>query len=154
MKQIQSFFKGLTSLAFFCVLMSCGGQENTSPESQVRAVLIQMEDAIEQRDSSGIFIHVSDNYQDHKGNNKAALTKFARGYLLANQNIGLITSVKSLSVLDDSTVAIEATILMGGRSNNTLSSLSADTQQISAVFQREDDDWKLSSMSWDNQRQY
>jgi len=147
----------LTLLLFSALLIACGQSNELSPEDQVKAVLSQMEQLIEERNTSDLFEHVSDHYQDHKGNDKTALRRFAQIFMIKNQSISMVTSIKSLDLIDPSTAAIEAVVVMAGRANNSdnlLAQLSADKQPVSAVFQNEDGEWRLTSMSWQYQSQY
>lgn len=145
----QSVIILLLSLIF----IACSDDNGLTPEQQVKAVVKQMETSLEDRNLSQLFEHVSDNYNDHKGNDKKALRRFAQIYTLRNQSIALLTTITSLEVIDQNTVAIEANVLMGAKresDGNLLNQLSADAESISAVFQQEGSDWRLLSMSWRN----
>ncbi len=136
---------------------ACSNNAEPSPEAEVKAVIDNIEVAIESRSKSKIFKHVSDEYQDYKDNDKQALQRFATIYMLRNQHIELITNISSVELIDESTVAVEASVLMAGKSNNggtLLNQLSADNQRVSAVFKNEDGDWLLNSMSWEQQAKY
>lgn len=136
----------------FALLTACSDNTALTPQEQVQAVMAQMESSLEERNVSKVFDHVSENYKDHQGNDKAALRKIAQIYTLRNKDIGLVSKLNSISVINDNTVAIEASVLLGARSDNggnLLSQFSADTQQVSAVFSLEDNAWLLSSMSWE-----
>ncbi len=152
----QNQLKIITVCLFITLFNACSGDAGT-PEEQVKSVMQQMEAAIEARDGSELFKHISDNYRDHKGNDRDALRRFAQLYLLRQQNIGMVTKVQSLQTVDDKMVAVEAIVVMGSASENTttiLPQLRADSQNVSAVFQLENDVWRLTSMSWDHQGTY
>lgn len=142
-----------TKYAFWLLLalslLACSNNDDLSPEENVKIVINNIESAIEGRTASGVFEHVSDSFIDHRGNNRKALMRIARVYFLRHQNISLISTIQDIQLIDDTTVTVEAAVLMGGTgSSGRLSELRADSQQVSAVFQLEKDNWKLVSISW------
>lgn len=143
-------------LLLMLILAGCGS-DSLTPEQQVKKVMQQMEAEIESRNTSALFEHVSQNYQDHKGNDRDALRRFVQIYMLRDQSVTLLTTVQSVDVIDDTTVAVEATVVMGAKQNAgnaLLPQLSADKRSLSAVFQQEPDAWRLISLSWDYQGAY
>ncbi len=133
-------------------LSACGEDDDSSPEEQVSTIVTEIEQAIERRSTSDIFDHVSDQYSDHRGQDQEALRKLARVFLLRHQNINLITNIQKLEVLDDTTVTIEASVLMGGTGpTGSVVGARADSQNVSAVFQLEGNDYRLVSLSWDGE---
>lgn len=136
---------------------ACSNQGQLTPEQQVEKVIDAMESAIENRNNSQFMEHVSDEYSDHKTNTKKSIRKIATVYLLQNKNINLIIQLDSVDLINQTTAAVEATILMTGtntRSNSRLPFLKFDNQQVSGVFRLKGNDWLLSSLSWETQGRY
>lgn len=145
--------KAFSALVIIFIIAGCSNSDSLTPEDQVKTLMASMEKSLEERNLSDVFEHVSENYKDHRGNDKKALRKIAQIYVLRNKSIALASNLNSVAQVDEHTVAVEASILMGARADrdgNLLSQLSADSQQISAVFYLEDQQWKLVSMSWEN----
>lgn len=143
-------------LIILVFMAACSGSKD-SPEAQVKAVMESMEGAIEARNNSALFEHISQRYKDHKGNDRDALRKFAQFYMLRNKNIEMFTRIQSLEQLDAATFAVEASVIMGAQADSRgagLGQLRADSHDISAVFELQDDEWKLVSVSWPEQRAY
>lgn len=150
-KFVKTHIVNALTVALMIAVTACSNSTPLTPEEQVTALMAEMEIALEERNLSAMFEHVSDNYEDHRGNDKKALRKIAQAYTLRNKGISIVSSLNSINALDDSTVAVEASILLGARANNggnLLPQLSADSQRVSAVFGLEEDAWKLISMSW------
>lgn len=153
----KTISKVIITAACTFLLWSCSEQPATSPEQQVKQIISNIESALEQRNLSDVFSHVSDEYRDHKGNDKKALRKIAQLYFLRHQNIELITTIQNIepvfnSAGDVTTVGVEANVVMASKSSqgsNVLTQLRADTQTVSAAFSLQDEEWKLSSISWE-----
>ena len=136
---------------------ACSYQEQLSPEQQVERAIDAMESAIESRNNSQFMEHISEGYSDHKANTKKSIRKIATVYLLQNKNINLIIQLDSVDLLNQTTAAVEATILMTGtkaNSNSRLPFLKLDNQQVSGVFRLTGNDWLLSSLTWETQGRY
>lgn len=126
----------------------------TSPEDKIMAVIDSMEQAIEERKNSNLMVHVYNDYNDHAGHTKSSLRKIATAYMLRSQNINLVINVQSIELIDIETAAVEATVLMAGTENNpggSLPFLKFDNQRISGVFHLFDNEWLLTSLSWETQ---
>lgn len=142
--------------AAFCALLlnACSSSELESPEKQVRAVLVAIEEASEQRSLSGMMQHVSDGYIDHRGNTNKDIKRLLQIHLLRNQNISVFTRISSLEINSDvlpQTASVELSAAMAARGVDlSLESnrLKANTHRFSLVFTLEDDTWRISSASW------
>ena len=76
------------------LLASCGAK--SSDESQVRALIGQVEAAAEARDASDVLEHVADDYSDSSGLDKRELQNFLRGYFLSHPRLELLVNIESL----------------------------------------------------------
>ena len=146
------------TLTFFALLsLSACTSSPTSPEQQVNAVIDKMELAIEERRNSRLMIHIHDDYSDHAGHTKPSLRKMATAYMLKSQNIKLVVNIQSLELIDNNTVAVEALVLMAGTESNldgNLPFLKFDNQRVSGVFNQFDNQWLLTSLSWESQTRH
>ncbi len=152
--QVKNVAKYAVCVFLIVGLSSCTEDAPETPEEHVRAVISAIEAGIEDRDTSDIFDHVSQNYQDHRGKDRDDLRKLAQVYLFANQNIELIVHINSIEQINSQSIAVEATVTMVGtaaRTNSRLTGLRMDNQRVSGAFVLEQTEWKLSSVSWERQ---
>ena len=121
-------------IAVVC-LASCGAR--TSDEELVREVIATMEAAAEARDASDVLEHVAVNYEDAQGFDRAQLTNFLRGYLLAHPKIELLVDIESLEFPADGLARAEISV-------TSLALGDADHAQFNVEFRRQGSDWQLS----------
>jgi len=72
-------------LATFLIAGSAGCADSDSPEAQVRATIASIEEAAEARDVGGVLEHVSAQFRDGYGQGPSELSRYLRGYFIANQ---------------------------------------------------------------------
>jgi hypothetical protein len=129
------------------LLTACSDQ--ASPEQQVRAVIDSMELAAEARDVGDLMEHLSDNYRDAQGQNREQAALYARGFLLANQSVHLLTRIESLEfpAADEARVALQ--VGMAGRGGEAgPGGFSAELHDFDLVLVREGGEWKVSYADW------
>lgn len=140
----------IISLCLLVILSACSSDQTASPEQRLRAVLEQIEEAVEDRSVSRAMQHVSEDYADHQGLTKEDLARILQVHYIRNQSISLFTSVHSLE-LDAEIASLEMSVAMAGHGGEpTLlpNGLRADAVSISAVFQDGSAGWQLISMAW------
>jgi len=153
-KRTQHLFA--LNLLVLLLLSACTASPE-SPEEKINAVIDKMEKAIEERKNSNLMAHIYDEYSDHAGHTKSSLRKMATAYMLRSQNINLVINVQSVELIDNDTAAVEATVLMAGTENNPASNLpflKFDNQRVSGVFNQFDEEWLLTSLSWESQTRH
>lgn len=89
-------FSSNASLIFAATMLLAACGAKTSDEEQVRALIDAVETAAEARDASDVLEHVSDDYRDSNGFDKATLQNFLRGYFLAHPKLELLVTIDSL----------------------------------------------------------
>jgi hypothetical protein len=120
-----------------------------SPEQQVRAVIESMEAAVEARDVGALVEHLSPNYRDGQGQDRAEASRYARGYFVANQSVHLLTRIESLKFPSPDEARVKLQVGMAGRSGEPgAASLSANLYDFDLALIREGDEWKLSYADW------
>ena len=132
------------SLAALLVLSACSDPE--SPDTQVRRVIDALEQAAEARDVGGLMQHVSESYRDADGRDAKELSRYVRGYFIANQSIHLLTRVNSLEFPTDDEARAHVTVAMVGREAAEANAwnLAFETRDFDVTFRREGDDWKVT----------
>jgi hypothetical protein len=126
--------KFLAGLIAAITLFACANQ--TSDESQVRAVIESIEAAAEARDASDVLAHVADDYADSNGFDKTELRNFLLGYFLAHPKLELVVSVESLDFPVDGLAQAVVTA-------TTVELANPDLQQFKLEFRRADGQWRL-----------
>jgi hypothetical protein len=130
-----------------------GCSDDGSPEQQVRAVIESMELAAEARDVGDLMEHISANYRDAQGQDRAEASRYARGFLLANQSVHLLTRIESLEFPSADEARVKLQVGMAGRggvqeSAGGSAGLSADLYNFDVALVREDGEWKVSYADW------
>lgn len=129
-------------------LVACGASD--TPEAQVRKVIEQMERAVEARDVSDLMAHISAQYRDDLGQGAEEASRYARGYLIANQSIHLLTRVESIEFPSAEEARAVVTVGMVGREAEAGGAwnLAADLYEFDSALVREGDDWKITYAKW------
>jgi len=132
------------SLAALLALSACSDPE--SPDTQVRRVIDALEQAAEARDVGGLMQHVSESYRDADGRDAKELSRYVRGYFIANQSIHLLTRVNRLEFPTDDEARAHVTVAMVGREAAEANAwnLAFETRDFDVTFRREGDDWKVT----------
>ena len=140
-------FRSPISWVALALLAACS--DPASPEQQVRAVIESMEAAVEARDVGALMEHISPNYRDGQGQDRAEASRYARGYFIANQSVHLLTRVESLKFPSPDEARVKLQVGMAGRSGEPgAASLSANLYDFDLALIREGDEWKLSYADW------
>jgi outer membrane biogenesis lipoprotein LolB len=130
------------------LLTACS--DPASPEQQVRAVIDSMETAAESRDVGDLMEHISANYRDARGQDRAEASRYARGYFIANQSVHLLTRIESLEFPSPDEARVKLQVGMAGRGGAPgSSSVSTDLYDFNLALIRERDEWKVSYADWD-----
>ena len=140
-------FRSPISWVVLALLAACS--DPGSPEQQVRAVIESMEAAAEARDVGDLMQHVSANYRDAQGQDRAEASRYARGYFVANQSVHLLTRIESLKFPSPDEARVKLQVGMAGRSGEPgAASLNANLYDFDLALIREGDEWKLSYADW------
>jgi hypothetical protein len=125
-------------------LAGCGSAD--PPEVQVRAVIDAAEKAAEARDVSAVMELVSSEYRDTEGRQTTELSRYLRGYFIANQSIHLLTRIDSLEFPATGVAEIALTVAMVGREAEAEAAwdLAADVHQLKLTLMQEGNDWRVT----------
>jgi hypothetical protein len=140
-------FRSPISWVALALLTACS--DPASPEQQVRAVVDSMEAAVEARDVGDLMEHVSSNYRDGQGQDRAEASRYARGYFVANQSVQLLTRIERLEFPAPDEARVKLQVGMAGRGGEPgATTLNADLYDFDLTLIREGDEWKLSYADW------
>lgn len=125
-------------------LAGCGTPD--SPETRVRAVIAAAEQAAEARDVPGVMELVSPDYADADGRQAAELSRYLRGYFIANQSLHLLTRIDSLDFPARDVAEVAVTVAMVGREAEAESAwdLAADVHSFRLTLMEKDGDWRVT----------
>lgn len=125
-------------------LAGCGTPD--SPETRVRAVIAAAEQAAEARDVSAVMELVSPAYADADGRQAVELSRYLRGYFIANQSLHLLTRIDSLEFPARDVAEVAVTIAMVGREAEAESAwhVAADVHSFRLTLMEEDGDWRVT----------
>lgn len=125
-------------------LAGCGSAD--PPEVQVRAVIDAAEVAAEARDVSALMDLVSPDYKDTDGRQAEELSRYLRGYFIANQSIHLLTRVESIEFPATGVAEVALTVGMVGREAEGQSAwdLAADIYRIDLTLMDDEGDWRVT----------
>jgi hypothetical protein len=124
--------------------------EESSPEDEVRAVVVAAEEAAEARDASALFELIAPDYQDARGNAAEEIRRHVRGYLVTHQSIRLLTRVDGIEILASDLARLRATVGMLGREAGAESSwdLAGDVYEFDVTLAREGGEWLVTRAEW------
>jgi hypothetical protein len=125
-------------------LAGCGAPD--TPEVQVRAVVAAAEQAAEARDVSAVMQLVSPDYADADGRQAAELSRYLRGYFIANQSIHLLTRIDSLEFPATDVAEVGLTVAMVGRDAEAESAwdLAADVHTLRLTLMHQAGEWRVT----------
>ena len=150
MNPSQTFLRSALFVLAALLLAACSSEPDVSPEQQVRDTLEAIEIAVEARSLSGIMEHVSDDYQDHRGQTKKDVARLMQLQIIRNQNITIFTRIKSIDI-HDGIAGVELSSAMASRAIDLSiesNRLKADTAKFSLVLTKEGNQWQVQSGSW------
>lgn len=127
------------------------GQDNSSPEQRIRNDLAAMEQAAEEKDLGALRGAILDSYSDNEGYDKKSVTQLIRLNFLRQQNIHLLTRIKSIELLDTANATVIVYVAMAGRpleDPGTLIGMSADLYRFEAGLAEQSGKWKVARAQW------
>jgi hypothetical protein len=141
-KPFQLLAVGLLCLWF----AGCGGPSE-GPEAALRAWVSQGQERAEEKDRRGLVGMISPGYVDARGNSRDDINDLFRIYFLRTHTVALITRIDELNVYGDDAGEVVLTVGMAGTNDGTFG-FSADAYKFEMEFEREGDDWLLTSARW------
>ncbi len=149
-KKLQANLFVTIALLITTLLSGCSNGDELSDEDRVRRTLNELETAAESRSLSGMADHISESYKDYEGNDYKRIKQFLQLELIKNQSINIFSDIRELEVIGDS-ATIELSLAMAGRGvdlSSQESRLRANTYRFSVLMKREENEWKIRSVSW------
>ena len=136
----------LCSGLLYACLAACGGPAE-GPEQAIRAWVNHGHEAAEAKDRRALVDMISPAYADGRGNSRDDIENLFRLYFLRQHTVALIPRIEDLDIYDDSAARLVLAVGMAGRNDNVLG-FSADAYRFEMEFERDDDEWLLTSARW------
>lgn len=130
-----------------CVLLAACGGPDEGPEAALRAWVAQGQALAEEKDRRGLVDMISPAYVDARGNERDDISDLFRIYFLRMNKVALITNIEELTVYGDDAGEVVLTVGMAGTSAGSFG-LSADAYRFEMEFERDGDEWLLTSARW------
>lgn len=127
-------------------LAGCGGPSE-GPEAALRAWVAQGQELAEDKNRRGLVNLISPDYVDARGNSRDDISDLFRIYFLRTQTVALITKIDELNVFGDDAGEVVLTVGMAGTNEGTFG-FSADAYKFEMEFERDGNDWLLTSARW------
>lgn len=124
----------------------CGGPSE-GPEAALRAWVSQGQELAEEKNRRGLVEMISPDYVDARGNSRDDISDLFRIYFLRTHTVALITRIDELNVFGDDAGEVVLTVGMAGTNDGTFG-FSADAYKFEMEFERDGDEWLLTSARW------
>ncbi len=135
-------------------LFACSAPPPDSAEKRLRDTLASMQQAVENRDVSGLMAHVATDYRDEAGRSQQELQQLARFYFLRHRHPHVFVRIKSIAWQNPEKTAARVNLLAATAgqaidSPDLLSSLRADLLQFDLLFETDANQrFLLESAQW------
>ena len=137
-------------LAAALLLAACGPA--STPEDEIRALVVQAETAAEARDASALRALVADDYRDGDGRGADDIRRYLHGYLVAHQSIHLITRIDAIEIEGPEVAHAQVIVGMLGRESDSTWDLAGDVYRFDLRLAREDGEWRVTRAGWQAER--
>jgi len=151
---MKRLFQIATALLLAAGLMACGGGPD-DPEQQVRAMILEAEQAAEQGNTRRIMRHISDNYRDDDGRGKDDIRNYVRGYLLQQNNPQLSTRIRDIDIVTPVRARARLEVRLADSTAQRARALSrtGGNLALELTLDREaDDQWRVVRADWSQDR--
>ena len=132
---------------FAVLLLAACGDPPEEPEAALRAWVAKGHELAEAKERGALVDMISSGYTDARGNDRDDINDLFRLYFLRVNNVALITKIEELAVYDGTAGRVVLTVGMAGTHDGTFG-FSADAYRFDMEFERDSDDWLLTSARW------
>ena len=140
----QTIARAPVALACAALLGCAGGSD---AEAELRAWVVEAEDAAENKRRRALLDKVSTSYSDARGNDRDSLGERLLVVMLRQQSFSLLTNIERLEVFDGTAAEVDVTVAMAGVGSGA-GNLSADAYRFELELEKESDGWRLIGARW------
>ena len=122
--------------------------QKASDEEQLRQLIEEMSDAMEEKDLAGVLGPISEQYQDKEGLGREAIRGFLFRQFRSRGGLSILLSPIAVQIEGDKASAeFEAAVLEGAKGSAIGLPVDGDALHFQVDFQKEDGEWKVISHS-------
>ena len=146
-RRFVSLFLG----ACFLLSLTFCRKNSGSPEARIVAQISRAETAAEKREPKVLKEMISDQYIDDEGNHKKQIVGLLTFRLLRNDDIHLLTRVRSVELTGKDRASVQVFVAMAAgaiRGPSDLSRLQADLYRFDLLFALERGEWRVIRAAW------
>lgn len=135
-------------------LAACSGN-SSSPEAEIRTLVVQAQTAAEERNVSGLRALVAVDYADARGYDRKAVENLIRLHVLRNQSIHLFARIRDIAFPQPDRATVSVAAAMAGRpvaSAGELVGVNADLYRFDLELIRRDGKWQVQRAAWEPAR--
>ncbi len=138
----------ITGFGLAAFLAGCAAND---PETEIRALLTDAEQAAEARDTGFFADLIAAAYQDAHGNDRQQVINLVRGYFIANQRVEIVSRIEDIELEGaDAARAVVYAGMVGQRSGaDLLGGLRGDMYRFELELVNDDGDWQIIGARWD-----
>ena len=150
MRRLYSIVVIALTILIAIALFSC---RKGSEEETIRNVITEIQTAAEEKDTSTIMIHVSENYNDPQGMTYDSLKKLLRGYFLVYPRVSVYLNYLQVTVADSSASATFQALLTSGQNKGSITDViphSLGVYRFDVSLEKQSGKWKIVSANWES----
>jgi hypothetical protein len=140
---------GLCVVMTLIVCVACG--KTLTPEAQLRAAIVQAQQAAEKKEISVLRGLVSEQYRDEQGQDKRAVEGLLRVYFLRNESIHVFTRIRAVTLATQDQARVEVFVALAGqpvKDAQELGALRANLYRFDFNFAKEGEHWRVRRADW------
>ena len=131
-------------LALCAGLVAC---HRTPDDVAIRHAIVDMTNAVENRDNRAFLAHVSEHYRDHEGRDLHGLRQLLLANFVQNRNILVFVSDIAIDVRGDrADVRLNARLTSG---EQLLADRRFGRYRVHTLWQRQGGDWQVYQAEWE-----
>lgn len=138
-------------LILACLLTACDNKPRETPEVRLKHWLTQMELAVKEQNTSDIKALISADYSDAQGNTRQKLLLQLTLWFKRYDDIGLKNRIAEIKIMGETARMVIDTTFSDSQLLAQMG-LSQSTYQFVLLFEVDDEDWLLSSMSYQRKK--
>lgn len=135
------------------ILVALFGCRKESEEETIKNILTGIQTAAEEKSTSSIMKHVSENYKDPQGTTHDSLKKLLSSYFLIYPKISVHLNYIQVSVSGASASARFQALLTSGQRKGSISDVIPDSlgvYRFNVSLEKQSGLWKIISANWES----
>ncbi len=134
------------------VFMLSACQSNTGPEEEIRQLITDGEEAVENNEVGKVRDMVAENYTDDNNRTKRDIIAILTYHTLQQKSIYLLQVIDEIHLINEKNAKVSLFVAMTGRpitNNSLLPQFQADIYNFTLSVVKDGDNWLVTSASWE-----